>query len=474
MLKPQRSARLIAVSVHATYLALLGCAREQPRSSSDSTAVVTNAAPDSVAKATPAPAPSATPKRQRESYVPFWSVSFQHDEDFIVELAPPFAACDPARTPPLPRDSLWPNLNHHGVIVAATRKPFDSIAAVFGYRQREGRWVSVDPRGMVMEAVEIRGASWRGLRGGRVGAIVPSLPHPTVEGAKTPGVGPQDNILAVVSHPSGCSIVLAFHPNADGGADSVAVRHILESVRTGSAAPASDFLPPPAQPVTPISDEDEPVAPSADMAERRRRREYGIGLVYLVADTSGSRTDTIAVYGQASERSSVVARYVGTPDAPLSLLAGDSLASSAIEFAYETQGLPIIERGADTSWVRIVYATDTTGAQPRTGWVRTTPGHVSDTTWTALFLATGALLFADASERAYYESPGGKEVSRSTLRDGHTHEVIAAQGPWLLVKAVTPPEYCEEPAQRARNSYVWIRALDERGRPRVFYAPRGC
>ena len=467
----RRALSSLRFATFALAIAGGGCEGPQPRTPADTAATTAKATPDSVAPPSPGRTLGTAPKRLRETYVPFWSVSFQHDDAFTVRLTPPFTACDAPQMPPLARDSLWPDLNYHGVVVAATRQSFDSVAALFGFHRRAGRWVTVDEHGTTMEAAGVRGPIWRGLRGGRLGAVVPDRPHPTIPDARTPGIGPQDSFLAMVSHPSGCTIVLGFHPNVDGGADSAVVRRVLESVRVGRDAPSPDFLPPRTDSAR-VSD-GESGAQSDDVAERDRRREYGIGLLYLVPD-SVDRTDTIAVHGQPSVQSPILVRYTGSPYGPLTLLGADSLAAAAIEYGYEADALPIVERGTDTSWVRIVYAADTTGASSRTGWVKKVPGLVSDTTWMELFLKTGALFFRDARDQVYYEWPQGRALDRSVLQDGYVHETISALGPWLLAKVVTPPDFCELPAERARYSYVWIRALDDHGRPRVFYYSRGC
>jgi hypothetical protein len=58
--------------------------------------------------------------------------------------------------------------------------------------------------------------------------------------------------------------------------------------------------------------------------------------------------------------------------------------------------------------------------------------------------------------------------------DAYAMHPVEARGPWLRVRVVTPSDNCEpDPAPR-RTRELWIRYLDARGRPNVWYYARGC
>jgi hypothetical protein len=213
--------------------------------------------------------------------------------------------------------------------------------------------------------------------------------------------------------------------------------------------------------------------------------DLGIGVFHFSWHEDRPRdasADTIRVRREPLPSSPVIARFIytfGAVAAPETAWAWavesaeDGLVSNEIEFGYEENGLPIDSIAGD--WLRVIYAMTDAG-DPRIGWTQ----RRQDTgvrLWRE-FLQDHNLFFLDDEKAAFHSSPGGARVPLQ-LADGanglpdytmHPEEVA---GPWMRVRLVTPSDFCSDPVQPKRDT-VWIRFLDERGRPTVFYHSRGC
>ena len=191
---------------------------------------------------------------------------------------------------------------------------------------------------------------------------------------------------------------------------------------------------------------------------------------------SGQRVDTIVVHREHSETCPVVARYTDSADGPLTLDGCGPVTQSGVEYGYEADGIPVLELGADTAWMRVLYGTDTLTSQPRIGWVRAIPGRVGFVPWIDLLMDRGWLFFRSERDGPYHATPGGRRVDVSHVRPGGMFALYAEQvrGDWMLVRVESPSEHCDLPPPVARQSFVWVRALDERGRPLLSYPSRGC
>jgi hypothetical protein len=213
--------------------------------------------------------------------------------------------------------------------------------------------------------------------------------------------------------------------------------------------------------------------------------DLGIGVFHFSWHEDRPRdasADTIRVRRDPSSSAPILARFIytfGAVTSPETTWAWavesteDSLVTNEVEFDYEEDGLPIDSIAGD--WLRVIYAVNEAG-EPRAGWTQ----RRQDTgvrLWRD-FLQERNLFFLDDQKAAFYSSPSGTPV-RLQLTDGanglpdytmHPEEVV---GPWMRVRVVTPSDYCFDPVQPKRDT-VWIRFLDARQRPTVFYHSRGC
>lgn len=221
-----------------------------------------------------------------------------------------------------------------------------------------------------------------------------------------------------------------------------------------------------------------------DALPSERMPDYGRGILHLAtrADTSaGVHEDTVLVRRAPTDESAVVARWIhrystdGMWEYRLEaneqeLLRGD------IEWLYEENGLPVDTIAGDSSWVRVVYASDAGGA-PRLGWVRIAERTVIEM-WPDVLLQQH-VFFRRPDSLAFHAAPAGErvpiDIQTGDTADGLDYTMVPlrlADG-WMQVEVTSPSDYCAETAG-VRTDTAWIRYLDERGRPLIWYYPRGC
>jgi len=152
--------------------------------------------------------------------------------------------------------------------------------------------------------------------------------------------------------------------------------------------------------------------------------------------------------------------------------------TNLVEFGYEEEGLPFDSIAHDRRWVRVIYGS---GGAVLSGWVRTESPRTGIVWWRTL-LPRNLLFFRDPDKIHFFSSPNGKE--RKFRLEPFPHEgnpqrydyimrPLKTKGDWLLVRIVTPSDMCDLP-EHPRTVDLWIRFLDERGRPQVWFYSRGC
>lgn len=151
------------------------------------------------------------------------------------------------------------------------------------------------------------------------------------------------------------------------------------------------------------------------------------------------------------------------------------LAVNLVEFAYEQAGLAYDSVDATGRWRRAIVGFDEDG-EPHMGWAFVDGTSLRAVDWRELLL-DAPLYFIDVARATLHASPGGPVVSTPHAIEDARFDMTAveARWPWLRVKVEHPGETCagNVPATR-RTDYYWIRAIDVRGRPAVFYYTRGC
>jgi hypothetical protein len=210
--------------------------------------------------------------------------------------------------------------------------------------------------------------------------------------------------------------------------------------------------------------------------------DLGVGVAYLThAEDKGAPTgtDTLLLRSSPNDTSSAIGAMlftVGTNGVTqYSIAALDSLRPNLVEHGYEESGVPFDSVDASGRWVRGIlgFAPDSAA---RVGWIDTGRRGVGLIRW-AQQLADRPIYFPRPEAAAFFAAPDST-TRVATPRggdDGYAIHPIDARGPWLRVKVVTPSDNCaESDSVPHRTRTVWIRYLDDRGRPNVWYYARGC
>jgi hypothetical protein len=151
-----------------------------------------------------------------------------------------------------------------------------------------------------------------------------------------------------------------------------------------------------------------------------------------------------------------------------------------VEFRYEEEGLPIDSISSDTQWVRVIYAGESSGASLR-GWVTNRSPHTDILLWKHV-LPKHNVFFRDPEQVQFYSSPNGNKRiftlekfsgANSPRRYNYIMYPLRADGDWMQVRVVTPSDYCDSP-DNTRSATLWIKYLDQHGRPLVWFYARGC
>jgi hypothetical protein len=215
--------------------------------------------------------------------------------------------------------------------------------------------------------------------------------------------------------------------------------------------------------------------------------DHGVGIISFesFAELEPPAADTLVIYRSASVHSPVVARFLLLVPEPFvwgyALEAEeDGIQSNALEFDYEELGLPVDSMGAGGDWLRVVYGMGSE-ATPRRGWVWLGGGGAKYQLWVDV-LRERPLFFAASANIEFWDRPAGERVlfdleeaeTESAPSFDYRMEPLEVEGAWMKVRVETPDDMCEPSLVQIREFTTWIQFLDQRGRPRLWYYPRGC
>lgn len=399
-----------------------------------------------------------------ESWIPQWQIAFRHPDTIPVILGAPLERCAQEGKGPL--DMLSEAPSHSGSMrLQPTNLPFDAIAVAHGFVRRGAGWATIGTDGTVVEASGDSDSGWKILRGGWYGKRSPPAPISNGDPA-VQNLFRHSTMFAVQSHPAGCTIVATYLPSGNGGDDTAAVRHILESVVVGIDSPPAF-----AYALDSASSDTSADPRGGATGSAAEYPDPGLGVVGW-EDTLSTK-DTITIHSTPASSSPVVARFIDRADSGYKVIAGDSVRESLMEYAYEIEGLAALDVNRGTSWVQVRYGVRS--GKPLTGWTRPIPGRVFFKSWAALTLERGGGISGTGAV-TYLASPGGRVLERERVAGGGYAALypVASSGPWMLVRVVRPSNECDVQAEHSFETYAWVRFLDDRGRPYLWYAPRGC
>jgi hypothetical protein len=193
--------------------------------------------------------------------------------------------------------------------------------------------------------------------------------------------------------------------------------------------------------------------------------------------TTPGVVDTLAIHQQPTAGAPIAAYFlqrVQEDSSPYVLAAPAGLTANLLEFGYEVLGLPVDSLEFQSAWARVIYGFDT-ARQPQFGWVALDSVVSHMVLWTDL-LPSLDLFLADSVPWVFTDQPGGAPLPFPAPPGPHDYVLhpVATRGPWLQVRVVIPSDMCEDPAPGTQTAVGWLRYLDQAGRPRVWFYPRGC
>ena len=209
--------------------------------------------------------------------------------------------------------------------------------------------------------------------------------------------------------------------------------------------------------------------------------DLGIGVAFLRrAEDKGATpgTDTLVLRAEPrADAPAVAALLFRVNDVGVTsyeLAAPDSLRPNLAEYGYEESGIPFDSVDASGQWVRGIagFASDSSA---RRGWIDTRRPGVGVVRW-AEQLVDRPIFFARADVAALFAEPdSSKPLPRPpTNNDAYDMKSLEVRGPWMKVQIATPSLNCEPDSAAQKKRTGWIRYLDPKGRPNVWYYTRGC
>jgi hypothetical protein len=209
--------------------------------------------------------------------------------------------------------------------------------------------------------------------------------------------------------------------------------------------------------------------------------DLGIGVAFLRrAEDKGATagTDTLILRAEPSAGAPAVGallfRVNDVGVTSYELAAPDSLRPNLAEYGYEESGVPFDSTDASGQWVRGIagFAAD---SSRRTGWIDVRQRGVGVVRWTEQ-LVDRPIFFARPDVAALFASPDStKPLDRlPPNNDAYDMNPLEVRGPWMKVQIATPSLNCEPDSVPQKRRTGWIRYLDARGRPNVWYYTRGC
>ena len=209
--------------------------------------------------------------------------------------------------------------------------------------------------------------------------------------------------------------------------------------------------------------------------------DLGVGVTFLRRPedkSAGPGVDTLLLRSAPRADATPLGAMIFTIDSVggthYSVAAADTLRPNLVEYGYEESGVPFDSADATSRWVRAIlgFASDRTAL---VGWIDTSQPGVGLVRW-AEQLADRPIFFPKPDRATLFATPDS--ATPITLPpggdDAYALHPVERRGPWLRVRVVEPSDNCETDSIPRRTRTGWIRYLDPRGRPNVWYYSRGC
>ena len=209
--------------------------------------------------------------------------------------------------------------------------------------------------------------------------------------------------------------------------------------------------------------------------------DVGLGVVFLrrAEDKSGTPgTDTLIVRTAPDASSPPLGALLFEVSAngvtSYRLAAADSLTPNLVEYGYEESGIPFDSLDVTGRWLHALVGSTADGTM-RVGWVDTTQAGMGTVRWTDQ-LRDRPIFFPKPDHAAFFATPDSTMPVAAPRGgdDAYAMHPVEVRDRWMRVRVVTPSDNCEPDAVPRRTRQLWIRYLDDRGRPNVWYYSRGC
>jgi hypothetical protein len=203
----------------------------------------------------------------------------------------------------------------------------------------------------------------------------------------------------------------------------------------------------------------------------------GTGIVSFKWPERQSWADSLPLFdrpGDRAPRGYFVYASDGQGGWTYAVLWPEAVTPNVIEFGYEIGGVPLDSITADRRWARLLPGF-AAGDVPLRAWASLDTNRLEVLSW-AQHLLEQELFFRSGVTPEFSDAPDGRRAGFPLAGDGRDYVLypVAARGPWLRVRAVTPSDTCGQEAEARQTAELWIRYLDGSGRPRVWYHTRGC
>lgn len=211
--------------------------------------------------------------------------------------------------------------------------------------------------------------------------------------------------------------------------------------------------------------------------------DRGTGVITLAVGPDSGRSfpseDTLLFRATPRPDAPVVAALIRERPSPGSwsyaALAPAGATLNFLEHDYEESGVPFDSADTSGRWVRaiVAFAPDRT---PLHGWASLDREWVRTLAWEDR-LAERAWYFVDSASTVVYPTLDAAKTRRGGRPlPAHQFEIriVERHTPFLRIRMRWPVDVCSEPNDSAQSGEFWVRYLDDRGRPLMFYPPRGC
>lgn len=202
--------------------------------------------------------------------------------------------------------------------------------------------------------------------------------------------------------------------------------------------------------------------------------EMGVGVLF-VNQTTNNYTDSMVIY---SNSLSDTLGYLVKSGQRIAM--GDSVFRGALfEFTYEYLGLPLLEIKGD--WAKVLlYQQD---ERQQSGWISLQDKLIKYEMW-GDYLARRVHFFRRCYDPKFYNAVNGELVGfyleysldeRTGISWPNYHFYpIESQDGWMRVQVDSPSQYCVSDTAYHRSANLWIKYIDDIGRPNVWFYTRGC